>query len=374
MTKIAWRMLAFHPLRLAMTWAGLGFLLFLSQAQLGMLIGWCATCTAIIRHSGADLWVMAKGTCAFDYGGEIPLSTLYKSRSVPGVLRADPMMMTWNFWQSADGRRTSIELVGLDADAVGGPWNILCGAPDATHIDDGVIIDELYLAMLGVTGLGDEAELYGQRAVVRGICSGIRTLTASPFVFTSLSSARKFDTHYSADEITYVMIRCADLQSMEAVRTRLLNELVGVEVLTGTEFEWRTILYWMLETGLGMTVVLTAALGFAVSTLVGSQVLFAVTQENLANYATLSALGFTAWQHLKCIVCQALLLTLGGVLIALGLFQIAAGATARTPVPLEMTLNVQIMLLGLFLITGLAATAMSMRLVLGKKATDVFLG
>ena len=72
---------------------------------------------------------------------------------------------------------------------------------------------------------------------------------------------------------------------------RSLREAL-VDLLTGREFAVRTMTYWMLETGAGLTVVLTAVLGLVVSAVVTSQTLYTVTQEHLVNYATLSAVGF----------------------------------------------------------------------------------
>lgn len=54
----------------------------------------------------------------------------------------------------------------------------------------------------------------------------------------------------------------------------------------------RSVKYWMLETGVGITVIITAVLGLLVGVVIMSQTLFAITQDHIANYATLLALGF----------------------------------------------------------------------------------
>ena len=65
------------------------------------------------------------------------------------------------------------------------------------------------------------------------------------------------------------------------------------------QFAVRTMKYWMLETGLGITVVITAVLGLLVGAVVISQNLFALTQEHLPQYATLLALGFSEFRELR---------------------------------------------------------------------------
>jgi putative ABC transport system permease protein len=330
-------MLAHKPIRLLVTWAGLGVLFFLAAVQLGLLVGWCNTVSAIVRHADADVWVMAEKAPAFDYGTAIPRQRVYQARSIEGVAWAEGLFMAWNIWQRPDGRRVNVELVGLDNACVGGPWAMREGATDRVLLPDGVIIDELFLEPLGVQQVGDEAEMLGRRAVVRGISSEVRTFTASPFIFTSIEAARKYDKRYGPDEITYVLVRCLPGHSSEVVRDRLRAELPYVEVLTSREFAVRTVQYWMLETGAGLTVILAAGLGLAVSVVVTSQTLFAVTQEYLANYATLAALGFGRAQLLACVLIQGLVLAAGEVLFGSAVFAVAAQLSARTNLPLETT-------------------------------------
>jgi putative ABC transport system permease protein len=93
----------------------------------------------------------------------------------------------------------------------------------------------------------------------------------------------------------------------------------------------------MLETGAGLTVILAACLGLAVSVVVTSQTLYAVTQEYLGNYATLAAVGFSRLQLLGCVLIQGLVLGGGEVLLGSAGFAAAARISARTNLPLETT-------------------------------------
>ena len=256
-------------------------------------MGWCNTTSAIIRHTDADIWIMAEQTPAFDYGTAIPRQRVYQARSIEGVEWAEGMVMAWNVWQRKDGRRVNVELIGLDRSSVGGPWNMMEGKVEDVHLPDGVIVDELYLSLLGIHQVGDEAEMFDKRAVVRGVSQEIRTFTASPFIFTSLRSAINYDKRYHPDEVTYVLVRCSEGYNPHDVAASMKEAIPHVEVLTTEEFSIRTVKYWMLETGIGITVVLTAILGVLVSVMVASQTLFTVTQENSGNYATLLALGFS---------------------------------------------------------------------------------
>jgi putative ABC transport system permease protein len=55
-------MLAHNSLRTPPTLLGIGASFFLSAAQVGLLVGWCNTTSAIVRHAKVDIWVMARQT------------------------------------------------------------------------------------------------------------------------------------------------------------------------------------------------------------------------------------------------------------------------------------------------------------------------
>lgn len=374
MVRVAWRMLAHRPIRLLITWSGLGVLFFLAATQLGLLVGWCDTTSAIVRHADSDLWVMAEQTPAFDYGTAIPRQRMYQARCVEGVAWAESMFVGWSVWQRSDGRRVNVTLVGLDDECVGGPWTIQEGSTEGVHLPNGVILDELFKEQLGVQRMGDEVEMHGRRAVVRGISSEVRTFTALPFIFTSIEEGRKYDKRYGSDEITYVLIRCVPGYTPETVRDRLRTELPHVEVLTSREFAVRTMRYWMLETGAGLTVILAACLGLTVSVVVTSQTLFAVTQEYLGNYATLAAVGFGRAQLLICVLIQGLILACGEVLLGSAVFAVAARSSARTNLPLETTPEVYSGLLVVAVVSCLVGGLLSVRTVLRVDPATVFRG
>jgi putative ABC transport system permease protein len=309
----------------------------LSAAQVGLMVGWCNTCTAIIRHADVDVWVMAEQNPAFDYGTPIPRQRLYQVRSVPGVAWAEGMFMGWMFWRRPDGRATNIELVGIDDGLVGGPWTMAERESSVILNPDSVIIDELYRAQLGVNQVGDEIEIGDRRAVVRGVSRDVRTLTAAPFVFTSLDSGIKYDGRYRADEITYVLARCSPGTTPEQLRDSIAADIPSGQVLTSSQFTWKTMRYWMLETGLGITVITTAILGLVVGTVIISQTLYAITNDHLPNYATLLAIGFGRWQLVYVVFLQAVVLGMIGITIGSAIFGRVSELTRATPIPIETT-------------------------------------
>jgi len=335
MLSIAIKMLLHNKTRSISTIVGITFAFFLSSAQVGLMVGWCNTCTAIIRHANVDVWVMADHTPAFDYGTPIPRQRLYQVRSVPGVAWAESMFMGWMFWRRPDGRVTNIELVGVDDGLVGAPWKMADQAVNVIFDPDSVIIDTLYQGQLGVERLGEEVEIGDRRAVVHGFSKDVRTLTAAPFVFTSVDAGVKYDLRYRADEITYVLARCESGVTPEQLRDAISAELHSGQVLTSTEFVWKTIRYWMLETGLGITVITTAVLGLVIGTVIIGQTLYSITNDHLPNYATLLAIGFGRGQLVCIVLIQAIVLGVIGIVIGSTILGRVSALSQTTPIPIE---------------------------------------
>jgi putative ABC transport system permease protein len=363
MGRIALAMLTHRRGRFAVAAAGVGTLFWLSIAQVGLLVGWCNTIAGPIRGSGADVWVMAEHTPAYDYGTPIPRHRVLQVRNVAGIAWAEGLCVGWSVWQCPGGRRLNVALVGLDPGCGGGPWRMAEGRPEDVHLPDGVLVDELFAPALGVAAVGDEVELMGRRAVVRGFTRGVRTFTALPYVFTSAGNFPRYCGSYAADDVTYVLARVRPGADAGRVAGAIAGQVPGVEALATDGMVRRSVAYWMLETGIGLTVILTAVLGTAVGALVTSQTLYTITHEHLGSYATLLAVGFGHGQLTGCVVLQAAVLSGCGIALGGLAFAAAAAASAHTAVPIEITPTVFAVVAGLFLAGCLLGAGLAVRAV-----------
>jgi putative ABC transport system permease protein len=260
----------------------------------------------------------------------------------------------------------------MDGDLVGGPWRFDNGNVESVRRPDTVIVDSLYLSMLGVHQIGDEVEVFGKRARLGAVSSGVRTFTALPFVFTSMRSAVRYDQRYRDDETTYVLARCEPGTTSEQLRDKIKAAVPQVEVLTSREFAIRTVRYWMLGTGMGITVIVTATLGLIVGTVIISQTLYAITQDHLNDYAALLAIGFSHRKLVGTIGLQALGMGICGTAIGAVLFAIAARATASSPIPLEMTAQIFPIICAVSLACCIAASFLSVRAIFKLDPVQVF--
>ncbi len=93
----------------------------------------------------------------------------------------------------------------------------------------------------------------------------------------------------------------------------------------------------MLETGVGITVITTAALGIIVATVIISLTLYAITNDHLPNYATLLAIGFRRMQLGAIVLIQAVILGSVGILLGSIAFGRVSEITEATPIPIQTT-------------------------------------
>src|SRR3954453_5977954 len=154
MARLAHRNLFHDKTRFAVTLAGISFAIVLVVVQLGLFIGFTMTTSSIIDHSGADVWVCARGVQYFEVGFPLPERKRYQILSVPGVDAAGRYIVKFTVWRRPDGAQKSVEVIGFDLDSrLGAPWSLTSGSINALQPQDTVAIDEFYAQELGVTRL-----------------------------------------------------------------------------------------------------------------------------------------------------------------------------------------------------------------------------
>src|SRR5262249_36409337 len=100
---------------------------------------------------------------------------------------------------------------------------------------------------------------------------------------------------------------------------RRITEQTGLQALTGDEFAWKTILYFIRWTGIPVNFGITVALGFIVGVAIAGQTFYLFTVENLKQFGALKAMGVNNVRIVRMILLQALVVGLIGYGIGMGL-------------------------------------------------------
>lgn len=346
--RLASRNLLHDRLRFIATVVGIVFSIVLVTVQLGLYLGFGRVVTTMIDHASADLWIMPLGTKCFEDPSTLDERKRFQALSINGVAQATPVVIGYADWRIPEGGTSPVFIVGSDLRADGLlPWKLVEGSLDALAIPGAVAIDRSYFDRLGVSGIGDSAEIRGHKVEVQAVTNGIRSFTTTPYVFTTLDRGRTY-TGISANKATYFLVRVSPGADVETVRRGLKANLSDVDILTTAEFRDRSRSFWLFGTGAGFALFAGALLGIIVGTVIVAQTLYSSTKDHLNEFATLRAIGSSSVYIHKVIICQALISAVIGFCLAAGIGWIIVAATADTALPVVMTPTLTLVL---FLLT-----------------------
>jgi putative ABC transport system permease protein len=317
MVHLAIRSLLYKKSRLLITFTGLGFSAFLTLAQTAIYIGGMANATAVIRHADADIWITSKNIRNFDFANVFPAQRIDRVRGLPQIAWARDIILVWGFLKLDDGALEQVEVVGFDPDTgTGGPWAMIRG--DLADVKGGrfMILDESAKTRLGSLSVGSIWELNETQVRLVGLSKGVRTFTTAPMVFTSSRLADRFaSAPGQPQQTTFIAAKVRNGEpAAEAVAT-LRQMLPNNDVYTTAGFVWLTVVYWTIQTGMGMALFLTALLGLIVGGAIVGQTVYANTMEHIQEFGTLKAIGATSGDLYRAVYVQAGVSALSGFLL-----------------------------------------------------------
>jgi putative ABC transport system permease protein len=370
--RIAWRNLAHDRIRFLVTLVGIVFSVVLMAVQSGLLVGFVVTIAGIVDNTAADVWVVGRGVRSVDLPTAIPERRRYQILSLPGVARADPYMHVFAVLKRPDGGAESVVVVGFDtATGTGGPWNLVEGRSEDLAMPDAIVVDRLYKAKLGIQRIGEVVEINGRRARVAGFTEGIRTFTQAPHVFADIKTARHL-AGFAEDQLNYVLVRATPGQDLQALSEAIRRRVPEIDAYTRAEFARRSVLYWLVTTGAGFSLVISAALGLVVGIVVTAQTLYATTIDHLPEYATLRAMGAPARYLHGIILRQAAIAACLGYALGISIAAVLVAGARDSSAAMLMPWPLAVALGGATFAMCAGAALISIRKVLAIDPVSVF--
>jgi putative ABC transport system permease protein len=344
----------FHDrIRLIVTLVGILFSIVLVAVQLGLYLGARKMIIDMIENANGELWITAYGAKSFEEGGILLTPReRHTALATPGVTAVVPLIVSFAEWRKPGGGSTNTVVVGSDAQDNGlKAWNIVEGSIAAIEAPDGVAVDRSYLGDLGISGVGDIAQIERGRVRVRALTEGIRSFTMAPYIFTTLNRARSL-LGVPGENATYYLVQVKPGTDVEELRKDLVGRLgPNTEVLTKAEFRDRSLDQWLFSTGAGVALIGGAILGLIVGTVIVAQTLYSSTKDHLNEFATLRALGSSSGYIHKVILAQAGLSAVIGYVLGMIIALTVVVLSTHTALPIIMTpgLAISLFLLTLFM-------------------------
>jgi putative ABC transport system permease protein len=292
MIDLAFKMILDEKARFAATILGVGFASALIMIQLGLFFGLLENASITIDHLDAQLWVTARNSSNVDFGNPFPETYVQRIRSIPGVARADNLIVFYGIVSLPTGAKETIIYYGLDDFAAWNfPWDIVSGDPTDLRRGPYFMLDDSAERRFGPFQIGDYREVQGQRLKIIGRTKNALSFTTSPVAFLDYRLAQRLSPVELADRTTFVIVRLDPGANQNEVAAEISRRLPYNDVHTKTEWAAQSRSYWIESTGLGLTLLLTVALGGLVGVVIVAQTLYASTSEHLTEYGTVKALG-----------------------------------------------------------------------------------
>jgi len=359
--------------RLVITLTGIIFSTFLTLTQVAMYLGMMGNATGVIRHVDADIWVTSKNTQNFDFTHPFPEEWVNKVRALPEVAWADRIILTWGFLKLANGGQEQVQIIGFNPDTgVGAPWSMVSGSPGDAKGGRYMIVDRTSEQRLGKLSLGTLWELNEKVFKLVGLSDGIKSFTTSPVIFMSYKQAQSFQGLVKAGQTSYIVAKLRQGADKEHVAAVVRSEMKNNDVFTKEGFVRKTVMYWTVQTGMGMGFFLTALLGLIVGGAIVGQTVYANTMEHLREFGTLKALGARNRDIYQVIFSQVGISAVVGFTAGSGLMLFARDGIERAGVNLYLSPLLFFTLFFIILFTCLSSAFFSVRKVRRLDPVTVF--
>jgi putative ABC transport system permease protein len=345
MVHLAIKILLHDKMRFLTTASGVAFAVMLVIVQVGIFLGMLESASITIERLDADLWVTARGTPNIDFANTFPEALVQRVRSVPGVLRADNLIVWFVTVALPSGAKEATIVYGLeDFPRWRFPWRVVAGDPTDLRRGRFVFLDESAAARFGPFAVGDHREFMGLRLKIIGRTREARSFTTNPIAFLDYRLAQALAPSELQGRTTYILVKLAPGADVEAVRAAIGRRVPFNDVRTRAEWMARSRRYWVVNTGLGLSMYVTVFLGCLVGVVVVAQTSYTAANEHLREFATVKAIGGRNADIYRILTEQAIVAAVVGFAVgtalAFGIRPLMARLDLKVIIPSEVVADV----------------------------------
>lgn len=324
--NLAWRDVRHNLFRFILTCLGLGLLMTVVLAMMGIYNGLVADALNIVKAPQADIWVVEADTQGpFAEASKVPNDTRDAVARLHGVTAAGSI--TYQTIEAPKaGAVLRLYVIGYERNRPGGPENISQGRGiEASHFE--MVAD----AKSGLT-LGDTIELGRNRFDVVGLVEDTMNSGGDPAVFITLADAQVLQTQLAPPAARVQVARGGAAKGAATVAAVIarLDANVDPQSVVQTVRQWKhlsaltqaeqeDILIKSVVDKARKQIGLFLGILLTVSAVVIALIIYTMTMEKLKQIATLKLIGAPDRTIIALIVQQSVVLGLFGLGIGLSL-------------------------------------------------------
>ncbi len=376
---------------------GLAFASVLISQQSSIFVGLMARTFGFIEDTAQpDIWVIDPDRAFVDDQKPLRDTEVDRVRSVSGVAWAVPIYKGLLTAKLPSGERQTCDVVGLDdATLIGGPPRMIKGRVEDLRQPDAIIIDDANAGrrmalpasltpgdtMLGFREteppvarrpmtVGDVLELNELRAVVVGVARITPTFQNQPVIYTTYSRAKQFAPP-NRRTVSMVLVKALPGIDIKELQDRIEAQ-TGLSAFTPNELSWRTIGYWMKQTGIPINFGMAIGLGFLVGVAIAGQMFYNFTLDNLKYFGAMKAMGASTRRLLGMVALQAFVAAILGLGIGLGVTSAFGLLVPGNRLAFKMVWQIPAITAGAVLLICVGSALLSMIRVIRLDPAEVF--
>jgi len=289
---LATKSLLHDKLRFVITVIGVAFAVTLVFVQVGLFLGLMDNASLTIEQIDADLWITSHNTPNVDFAHAFPETYVKRVRSIPGVARADNLIVWFMNVNLPNGAVEGTEVYALeDFTAWNFPQGVVEGDLSDLRRGPYMVLDDSAKKRWGAFAVNDYREVLGRRLKIIGRTIDAKSFTTTPLTFMDLRLAQSLNESDLRGNTTYILVKLAPGADAEAVRSEIQRRLPYNDVYTKPEWAKQSRSYWIDSTGLGLNMYITVFLGCLVGIVVVAQTLYTSTMEHIREFGTVKAIG-----------------------------------------------------------------------------------
>jgi putative ABC transport system permease protein len=364
MVDLARKNLLHDKLRFLITVSGVAFAVTLVFVQVGLFLGLLDNASITIEHLDADLWVTSHNTPNVDFAHTFSDNYVQRVRSVPGVARADNLIVWFMTVALPSGAQEGTLVYALeDFPRWKMPWHVLAGNLGDLRRGRYMFLDDSAKKRFGVFHAGDYREVLGTRMKILGRTRDALSFSTTPIAFVDFRRAQALSPDQLGGNTTYILVKLAPgaASNIEAVRREIARRLPYNDVHTRGEWAAQSRRYWIESTGLGLNLGMTVLLGCLVGVVVVAQTLYTSTMEHIKEFGTVKAIGGSNRDIYWILGKQAAIAAVVGFVLGAGQAYLMRPLLARIDLKLIISANFAGVVFAGTLALCLAAAAISFR-------------
>jgi putative ABC transport system permease protein len=228
---------------------------------------------------------------------------------------------------------------------VGAPWSTASGNIDDLRQNDTIIVDQSIEAKFNKQLTGESVLIDSIPQNVVGISTDSKWFTY-PMVFTSYENAQKL-CGFTVNQANYALVEVQSNYNPLKV-SKDISRIDGVNAFTSSQIRDNTRNWIIFESGAGIGLVISAAVGWAMATIVGTLTIYTVTMERTHEFETLKAIGASKKDVYKILLEQVFVSVTFGYAIGVICAHVAVAVIERITL-LSITITTDILIIAFFL-------------------------